>query len=259
MPWSQSQRAGLTSFRSRPPWLVVVLSRWPAPGRCKRRLARSIHPVAAATIQSRLLVHVLSLTQPLVREGLAHRRLAVTGAGLKAWRRWLAPLGYSTRGTSLGRQGGGNLGCRMARQVRWGLARHYRGVVLLGSDCLGLETGDLRQALHLLSVGEKPLVLGPARDGGYWLMGQRCFDAGLFSDVPWGGPAVGDLTRKRACASGFQVHTLCSRTDVDRLEDLQPWLAVLNRNGITSELPAAIDLNSTYAVGRCTSAVDPGW
>ena len=226
MPWPQSRRTGPTSFRRRPPWLVVVLSRWPAPGRCKRRLACSIHPVAAATIQSRLLIHVLSLVQPLVREGLVHRHLAVTGAGLKAWRRWLAPLGYSAPGASLGRQGGGNLGCRMARQVRWGLARRHRGVVLLGSDCLGLETADLRQAIQLLSMGEKPLVLGPARDGGYWLMGQRCFDAGLFSGLPWGGHAVGALTRQRAGASGFQVHTLGSRTDVDRLEDLQPWLAV---------------------------------
>lgn len=228
MPRLQSQRAGMALLRH-PPWLVVVLSRWPAPGRCKRRLARSIQPVAAAAIQSRLLVHVLSLTQPLVREGLVHLRLAVTGAGLKAWRRWLTPLGVLTHGTSLKQQGGGNLGCRMARQVRWGLTQeHYRGVVLLGSDCLGLETGDLHQALQLLSMGEKPLVLGPARDGGYWLMGQRCFDAGLFSGLPWGSPGVGALTTTRACASGFQVHTLCSRSDVDRLEDLQPWLAALN-------------------------------
>ncbi|HBP53117.1 MAG TPA: glycosyltransferase [Synechococcus sp. UBA8638] len=235
MPWLQSRRTGPTSFRRRPPWLVVVLPRWPAPGRCKRRLAHAIHPVAAATIQSRLLIHVLSLIRPLVQEELAHCRLAVTGAGLKAWRRWLSPLGYSAPGASLGRQGGGNLGCRMARQVRWGLARRYRGVVLLGSDCLGLETGDLRQALRLLGVGEKPLVLGPARDGGYWLMGQRCFDAGLFSGLPWGGDAVESLTRQRACARGFQVHTLCSRADVDRLEDLQPWLAVPARNRIFSE------------------------
>ena len=95
----------------------------------------------------------------------------------------------------------------MARQVRWGLAQHYRGVVLLGSDCLGLETGDLRQALQLLGSGEKPLVLGPAQDGGYWLMGQRCFDACLFSGLPWGSHRVGVLTKTRACASGFQVHT----------------------------------------------------
>lgn len=233
MPRQQIRGAGPASLR-RPPWLVVVLSRWPAPGRCKRRLAHSIHPVAAATIQSRLLIHVLSLIQPLVKEGLVHLHLAVTGAGLKAWGRWLAPLGYSTRGTSLNQQGGGNLGCRMARQVRWGLARRYRGVVLLGSDCLGLETGDLRQALQLLGSGEKPLVLGPAQDGGYWLMGQRCFDACLFSGLPWGSHRVGVLTKTRACASGFQVHTLRARSDVDRVEDLQPWLAA-SMQATTSE------------------------
>ena len=227
MPRQQTGGSDLVAFR-RPPWLVVVFSRWPAPGRCKRRLARSIHPAAAATIQSRLLIHVLSLIQPLVREGLVHLHLAVTGAGPKAWRRWLGPLGYATTGTSLNQQGGGNLGCRMARQVRWGLAQHYRGVVLLGSDCLGLETEDLRQAIQLLSLGEKPLVLGPAQDGGYWLMGQRCFEACLFSDLPWGTHRVGDLTTTRAWASGFQVHTLSARSDVDRVQDLQPWLAGLN-------------------------------
>ena len=186
--------------------------------------------MAATAIQSRLLVHVLSLVRPLVLEGLVHLHLAVTGAGLNPWRRWLIPLGYSTREISLNRQGGGSLGCRMARQVRWGLARHYRGVVLLGSDCPGLETGDLRQALQLLSLGEKPLVLGPAQDGGYWLMGQRCFDPCLFSGLPWGSSRVGVLTRARACASGFQVHTLYCRSDVDHLKDLQPWLGNPNRN-----------------------------
>ena len=66
MPWRQIRESALASCR-RPPWLVVVLSRWPAPGRCKRRLAHTIHPVAAATIQSRLLIHLLSLIQPLVK------------------------------------------------------------------------------------------------------------------------------------------------------------------------------------------------
>ena len=227
MPRQQIGEAGLASCRH-PAWLVVVLSRWPAPGRCKRRLAHAIHPVAAATVQSRLLIHALSVIQPLVEEGLVHLHLAVTGAGPNAWRRWLGTLGYATSGTSLDQQGGGNLGCRMARQVRRGLAQHYRGVVLLGSDCPGLETGDLRQALQLLSLGQKPLVLGPARDGGYWLMGQRCFDACLFSGVPWGTHRVGSLTTTRAWASGFQVHTLRVRSDVDRVQDLQPWLTALN-------------------------------
>ena len=222
--------AGTFDRGRRPPWLVVVFSRWPAPGRCKRRLARSIHPVAAAAIQVRLLVHVLSLTRPLVGEGLVDLHLAVTGAGPRAWRRWLTPLGCSTHVTGLNQQGGGNLGCRMARQVRWGLARHYRGVVLLGSDCLAMETADLRQALQLLAVGEKPLVLGPATDGGYWLMGQRCFEACLFSGLPWGSPKVGALTGDRACAAGFQVHRLGMRADVDRREDLRPWLAAPNPN-----------------------------
>ena len=247
------QHSGLVPFQH-PPWLVVVLSRWPAPGRCKRRLAHSIHPMTAAAIQSRLLVHVLSLIQPLVLEGLVHLRLAVTGAGLNAWHRWLMPLGYFTPRTSLNQQGGGNLGCRMARQVRWGLAQHYRGVVLLGSDCLGLETGDLRQALQLLSLGEKHLVLGPAQDGGYWLMGQRCFDPCLFSGLPWGTHRVGALTKTRACASGFQVHTLCCRADVDRLEDLQPWLASPSFHG-----PHLTGLSPTSDVGRYTSVMDPSW
>ena len=236
----------------RPPWLMVVLSRWPSPGRCKRRLAHAIHPVAAATIQSRLLVHVLSLVQPLVLEGLVHLHLAVTGAGPRAWRRRLALLGYSTRAASLNQQGGGGLGCRMARQVRWGLSQHYRGVVLLGSDCPGLETADLRQALQLLSLGEKPLVLGPAQDGGYWLLGQRCFEACLFSGLPWGTPGVGALTKTRARAAGFQVHTLRSRADVDRLEDLQPWLAAMDPMD-------PMGLTATGGVGRCTSARGPGW
>ena len=237
---------------ARAPWLLVVFSRWPAPGRCKRRLARTIGAPAAAHIQARLLLHVLAVAQPLTLSGLVDLHLATSGAEPGAWQRWLTTTAPANRDISVGRQGGGQLGCRMAKQVRRGLAQGYRGVVLLGSDCLGLETRDLHEALQRLDRDGHALVLGPARDGGYWLMALRRFEPCLFSGMNWGGSDVDAETRQRGRAVGLRLHTLRQHGDLDRLADLHPWIGT-----------PRLDLNclncSIWDGGRCTSAKSPHW
>ena len=234
---------------ARPLWLVVVFSRWPAPGRCKRRLAASIGPQAAASIQAQLLRHVLAVLHPLASSGLADLHLATSGAENRAWQRWLHAMAAPDLVISVGAQGTGQLGCRMAKQVRRGLVRGYRGVVLLGSDCLGLETSDLHRALQLLDRDERGLVLGSARDGGYWLMGLRHFEAALFCGISWGGSNVGAETERRGRAAGLQLHKLRQHGDLDRVADLRPWIGA----------PRPSLNSSASTAGRCTSAGHPHW
>lgn len=200
---------------------LVVMARWPAPGRCKRRLAATIGRGAAATIQARLTRHTLAVAvEAAEKEADARLILAVDGLGPRAARRWGGSLGVST----VRLQGSGGLGLRMQRQVQHSFRSGARGVVLIGTDLPDLDAPALASAFGALAV--HPLVLGPARDGGYWLLGLRapCASAPLLVGIPWGSDRVLALTRRAAERLGLAALLLAERSDLDRLEDLSPWL-----------------------------------
>ena len=218
----------------RPP-LLVQLSRYPTPGRCKRRLAVEIGAVQAARTQLALSLHNLSLLHQLRARGHCAVVLATTGAGPRAWRRLLLRHGFDWPPSRCWDQGRGGLGTRMARLIRRGLARGHRAVLLIGSDCPCLSVSELEQALQSLGQsdgGSCPgparrgrLVLGPAVDGGYWLIGLDRDVPQLFCGMPWGGDQVRALTCATARQTGLQLRLLRFQRDLDRRQDLGPWLA----------------------------------
>lgn len=121
-------------------------------------------------------------------------------------------------------QVGVDLGARMAFTARQAL-QHYDYVVLVGTDCASVDAAYLESALIALEAGEE-IVIGPAEDGGYVLLGLRVAPDCLFDSVPWGEAGVLAKTRvnlKEACLSWLELEP---RWDVDRPEDL-PRLASL--------------------------------
>ena len=96
--------------------------------------------------------------------------------------------------------------------------KRYRHVCLIGSDCLDLTATDLDQAMKQLSTHD--LVLGPAKDGGYYLIGMKRFIPQLFTDIPWGSDTVLAKTLARAAEINLKTALLNERTDVDHLSDL---------------------------------------
>ena len=204
--------------------VLVVMTRWPASGRCKERLARSLGPSAAARIQARLISHTLTVAQSLAQHGQLHLRIAISGAGRRARRRWLCSLPEAT----ISEQGRGDLGNRMRREVLRARSAHPGApVMLIGTDLPDLSPRDLIRAIELLQ--NSPLVLGPSRDGGYWLMGLGAGPAGAprwpFHSIPWGSEQVFHLTWERACRRGLTPALLDARNDIDRIEDLEAWMA----------------------------------
>jgi rSAM/selenodomain-associated transferase 1 len=214
------------------------MARWPAPGRCKRRLAAGCGPVRAAAVQARLTAHTLAAAARARQRARAADParplavvLAVDGIGPRAARRWGERLGADR----VRRQGRGSLGLRMRRQLLQGHRAGARSVVLIGSDLPGLEAADLLAAFAALEQGARErsaLVLGPARDGGYWLIGvQGCAGpappAGLFSGtdaaIGWGGPQVLANTLAAADAAGLVPRLLAERADLDHPADLAAW------------------------------------
>lgn len=113
-------------------------------------------------------------------------------------------------------QRGADLGERMQRALAAALRRH-RAAILIGADCPALRPADLNRAARLLAGGCH-VVLVPAEDGGYVLVGARRLPPGLFSGIAWGTGAVYGETAKRL--AGQRWRALPTLWDVDRPEDL---------------------------------------
>jgi rSAM/selenodomain-associated transferase 1 len=113
----------------------------------------------------------------------------------------------------------GGLGERMSEGFRAAFAAGYQRVIIIGSDCPGIDSDYLQAALVALENDD--VVIGPALDGGYTLLGMRSFIPSLFTDVAWSTAEVLPTTLARAAAADKTVHKLKPLSDVDYLED---WL-----------------------------------
>lgn len=194
------------------------MARWPASLRCKTRLAAGgLGPQRAAAVQRRLLDHTLTVLDQAGTLLGASARLALTGAGPRAGARLLTGAAR----TQLVLQGAGGLGLRLQRQFSQGFRQGFEQVLVLGSDLPQLASSDVQQALRALQ--HKPLVLGPALDGGYWLVGLRQPAPTLFAGIDWGGPQVLAQTLAAAGRLGLAPALLADQGDLDRVQDLQRW------------------------------------
>jgi glycosyltransferase A (GT-A) superfamily protein (DUF2064 family) len=117
------------------------------------------------------------------------------------------------------KQRGADLGARMHHALRRALRRH-RGAIIIGADCPALRPQDLRRAARWLAGGCH-VVLGPAEDGGYVLVGARRISARLFSDIAWGTASVYQASAQRLNLEGYRWRALRTLWDVDRPEDLE--------------------------------------
>ena len=183
---------------------LVIFLRRPQLGRGKTRLARDIGPIGALRFARRSAVRLIAA---LGRDARWTTWLAVTpdaaATGPHPW----AEAGIAARRTA---QGGGDLGARMARQFR----RHRGRVVIVGGDLPDLTRPDIARAFAALGTAD--VVLGPATDGGYWLIGARpgVDGARLFRNVRWSSPT----TRAETLANLDPRHRavlLDMREDVD--------------------------------------------
>ncbi len=209
---------------------LVVMARWPAPGRCKRRLAEGVGTKAAARIQWALTRHTLATARSATAASGAQLVLAVDGLGPRAAGRWGDELGAD----QVRLQGPGGLGLRLQRQLRRSFRQGAQAVALIGTDLPGLDRHRLGAAFTALAqqplaqqpLAQEPLVLGPAVDGGYWLigLGAKTPSLPLLAGIPWGTGRVLELTCQAAAAQGLEPLLLGTLSDLDRPEDLSPWL-----------------------------------
>lgn len=194
---------------------ILVFVRAPEAGRVKTRLAASIGADAALRVYRRLAEHTvgeaLAVTGAEVR---VHFTPADAEAAVRAW------LGA---GPALLPQAGGDLGERMREAFARAFADGHRRVVIIGSDLPEMGADLLRRAIALLT--DHQAVVGPARDGGYYLLGLTGPVEGIFEGIAWSTPGVLAATLERLQTAGISPALLETLRDVDEAEDLPPgWL-----------------------------------
>jgi rSAM/selenodomain-associated transferase 1 len=118
-------------------------------------------------------------------------------------------------------QRGATLGDRMYRGMRELLGFGFEAVVVIGSDLPTLPSIHISAALDILARRPDALVLGPAEDGGYYLIGVTRSHPQLFERIPWGTSQVLEHTCKAAEALGMTVEKISQWYDVDSLSDLR--------------------------------------
>jgi len=134
-------------------------------------------------------------------------------------------------------QGDGDLGQRMHAAFSDGFANGAKRVVIIGSDCPYLTAEDIRAAWEALKTSD--LVLVPAEDGGYWLIGLREIQSALFTNIPWSSKEVFDETIARAKALGLKTLLLRMLSDVDTREDWEKFISAEAQRRIPRPAPRA--------------------
>lgn len=136
-------------------------------------------------------------------------------------------------------QGGGDLGERMERAFRT-LLEAGGPAVIVGTDLPTLSTETLREAFEALERPGGEAVLGPALDGGYYLIGLNRPVPSLFADMPWSTEVVLELTRQRLEAAGILPYELAPGCDVDTAADLERLRDELDRHPDLAPATAAL-------------------
>jgi glycosyltransferase A (GT-A) superfamily protein (DUF2064 family) len=132
------------------------------------------------------------------------------------------------------------------------LACGHGGACVLNADSPNLPTSRLMEAARILARDEDRVVLGPAEDGGYYLLGMKQAHAGLFAGIDWSTDRVADQTRARAAALGLPVIELLPWYDVDEPATLRRLLRELDQPG-----RFAAPHTAACARSLCLSAEDP--
>lgn len=185
---------------------VCIFAKPPVPGQAKTRLARSIGEDSAASLASAMLCDIWSVV----------REIAEAIPVLAAAEEGTFPVTVPEENFWL--QGTGNFGSRIENILRRGLSTAPAAIVL-GADSPLITAGHLRDALHQLQSSDA--VMGPACDGGFYLLGLRKCPFGLLQGVPWSTAEAGQSTEDCLHSQGMSVSQLRMLPDVDTVADLQ--------------------------------------
>lgn len=186
--------------------LLLIFTRNPELGKGKRRLAEKVGDAVALDIYNFLLNHTVKITAGLYAEKIVYYSEEIWEQDI-----WDNTL-YDKK-----LQVGEDLGIRMHNAFQDGFSRGFEKIIIIGSDIYDLDQEDLEHAFKLLSHND--FVVGPAEDGGYYLLGMKKLKPTLFQNKDWGTPSV--LEDTLADLKDEKKVLLDTRNDVDYYEDIK--------------------------------------
>ncbi len=222
---------------------LLIFTRYPEPGTTKSRLIPALGAEGAARLQREMTRHTLGWARHL-GEAVSVEVLFEGGDRQRMQACFGNELTYRP-------QGDGDLGARLKKAAADAMENQSDRVVIVGSDCPELSAELTRTAFDRLA--ENDLVLGPAVDGGYYLVGLGREVPGLFEGIDWGTDRVFEQTLAAARRLGLSVATLPVLADVDRPEDLHLWQRI---SVIIPTLNEAVCLKETLQTLRAGSNVE---
>jgi rSAM/selenodomain-associated transferase 1 len=191
---------------------LAVMAKAPIAGEVKTRLVPPLTQEQAADLYRALLLDQLKHLQGFPT---ADRYLVYTPEDSAPLMKRLAPPNFHCLA-----QRGGDLGERMNAAFIDLWRRGHRNVMLVGSDLPALPLTILETAFDLLAASAGQVVLGPSRDGGYYLVGMNRPTSEIFEDMSWGDDQVLRVTLEKLSALGIKPALLPEWFDIDRVEDL---------------------------------------
>lgn len=186
--------------------LLIIFTRNPELGKVKTRLAKEVGDSAALAIYKFLLQHTLDITKELAVEKHVYYSGYIPQTDI-----WDGP-GFTKK-----LQQGQDLGERMQQAFEAGFKQGFEKIAIIGSDLFDLSARDLERAFDKLNSHE--FVLGPAQDGGYYLLGMTQLLPGLFRNKMWGTSSVLASTLEDLKNQKFTL--LDERNDVDYFKDIK--------------------------------------
>jgi len=199
---------------------IVLYARAPSRGAVKTRLIPLLGAAGAEALHRALLTDSLRLLRSAARASGAIPYLSFSEPWRVSRRGPDAGLARAAAGIARLPQTSGALGRRMRTTLRELLRRGHDRVIILGSDAPTLPPERITRALQYLNAGSE-VVLGPARDGGYYLIGARRIIPGMFTGIPWGTSRVLERTRRVLRSRGVAHRLLPPWYDIDRPADLR--------------------------------------
>jgi len=235
---------------------LIIFTRPPRPGQTKTRLISAIGPVGAANLQARMTRLLLHRVRKL--DAAITIRIDVDSRDTSAARKWLG------RRFDCAPQIDGDIGRRMAYAFERAFSAGAQQVALIGSDIPDLTAGVISRAFDQLTRHD--VILGPAADGGYYLVGMRraAVAAGAMdifaADMPWGTRRVFSQTLTIAGARKLSIGRIPVLRDIDRPADLAYWKKLSGRSYIRAAgsrisviIPA---LNEQHRIGMAIDSLN---
>ena len=207
--------------------VLIIFLKYPEPGKVKTRLAHDIGNEKACEIYKLLAENVINnvfIENPPTYDVHFFFTPADKEKGIKGW---LKPILDNSQEITAqySPQEGNTLGERMSNAFKQTLQREdYKRCIIIGTDCPEIDAALIDDAFDVLK--EKDIVIGPCKDGGYYLLGMSKLVSDLFEDIDWSTDRVFKQTMEKIRKNNLSCDILKILADIDTQEDLKIYSTI---------------------------------